>query len=186
MSARPYKIPESVLVVIHTADLQVLLLERADRPGFWQSVTGSKDHPDEPPLLTARREVEEETGIRVVDAGAPPDPAAAEVPLTQLRDWGLQNVYEIYPVWRHRYGPGVTHNTESVFGLQVPRELPIRLAPREHLRCVWLPWREAADRCFSPSNAEAVLQLPRFLGAAAVVTAPPNTEAPPRGEEGAA
>ncbi|UZD55681.1 dihydroneopterin triphosphate diphosphatase [Caldimonas aquatica] len=154
MSPRPYKIPESVLVVIHTDDLQVLLLERADRPGYWQSVTGSKDRADEPYARTAVREVQEETGIVI---GSP------EVPDEALRDWGLENVYEIYPVWRHRYAPGVTHNTEHVFGLLVPREVTVTLAPREHLRYEWLPWREAADRCFSPSNAEAVLQLPRFV-----------------------
>ncbi|MEW6098315.1 MAG: dihydroneopterin triphosphate diphosphatase [Pseudomonadota bacterium] len=154
MSPRPYKIPESVLVVIHTDDLQVLLLERADRPGYWQSVTGSKDRADEPYAQTAVREVQEETGIVI---GSP------EVPDEALRDWGLENVYEIYPVWRHRYAPGVTHNTEHVFGLLVPREVTVTLAPREHLRYEWLPWREAADRCFSPSNAEAVLQLPRFV-----------------------
>lgn len=152
MPSRPYKVPESVLVVIHTADLDVLLIERADHPGFWQSVTGSKDDPQEALRDTAVREVREETGIEV---GSP------EVPLQALRDWGLANVYEIYPVWRHRYAPGVTQNTEHVFGLQVPRDIPVRLAPREHLRHAWLPWREAADRCFSPSNAEAILQLPR-------------------------
>ncbi len=151
---RPPKIPESVLVVIHTVDLDVLLLERADRPGYWQSVTGSKDAPDEPFELTARREVAEETGIVV---------GTVDVPRAHLRDWRMRNVYEIYPVWRHRYAPGVTHNTEHVFGLQVPRDIAITLAPREHLRSEWLPWREAADRCFSPSNAEAVLQLPRFV-----------------------
>ena len=145
--ARPYKIPESVLVVIHTSDLQVLMLERADKPGFWQCVTGSLDAPDEALDATARREVLEETGI----AGG------------ELRDWGLVNVYEIYPVWRHRYAPGVTSNTEHVFGLTVPAGTAVTLAPREHLQYRWLPWREAADLCFSPSNAEAVLQLPRFL-----------------------
>ena len=143
---KPYKIPESVLVVIHTPDLQVLMLERADRPGYWQSVTGSKDRLDEPLAETARREVLEETGI---DGG-------------ELRDWQLSNHYEIYPVWRHRYAPGVTHNREHVFGLTVPSTVPVRLAPREHLQYRWLPWTEAADLCFSPSNAEAVLQLPRF------------------------
>lgn len=150
---RPPKIPESVLVVIHTADLEVLLIERADKPGFWQSVTGSKDAPDEPPAVTARREVFEETGIAI---GSP------EVPLENLRDWQLSNVYEIYPVWRHRYAAGVTHNTEFVFGLRVPRDVPVTLSPREHTAFVWLPWREAADRCFSASNAEAILQLPRL------------------------
>jgi dATP pyrophosphohydrolase len=154
-TAARHKIPESVLVVIHTAALKVLLIERADKPGYWQSVTGSKDRLDEPLVETAVREVEEETGI-VVGSDA--------VPLAYLRDWGLSNVYEIYPVWRHRYAPGVTHNTEHVFGLCVPEGTPVRLAPREHLRHAWLPWREAADRCFSPSNAEAILQLPRFIG----------------------
>ena len=153
---RAHKIPESVLVVIHTPDRQVLLIERADKPGFWQSVTGSKDTPDEPLEQTCRREVAEETDIRI---------GSREVPRAALCDWGLSNVYEIYPVWRHRYAPGVTHNTEHVFGLTVPAGTLVRLNPREHLRFEWLPWREAADRCFSPSNAEAILQLPRFLPA---------------------
>lgn len=150
---KPYKIPESVLVVIHTPDLQVLLIERADHPGYWQGVTGSKDAPDENLAETARREVFEETGFDIQALGA------------DLRDWNLANVYDIYPQWRHRYAPGVTRNTEHVFGLQLPAALTPRLAPREHLSWVWLPWHEAADRCFSPSNAEAVLQLPRFSAA---------------------
>jgi len=148
-----YKIPESVLVVIHSADLHVLLIERADKPGFWQSVTGSKDALDEPLQVTAVREVFEETGISI---------GSDEVPLTQLRDWQLSNVYTIYPAWRQRYAPGVTQNTEHVFGLCVPRDIVITLAPREHLQHRWMPWREAADQCFSPSNAEAILQLPRY------------------------
>jgi dATP pyrophosphohydrolase len=152
------KIPESVLVVIHTADRQVLLIERADKPGYWQSVTGSKDRWDEPLDATCVREVEEETGIAI---------GSVAVPRSALRDWGLRNVYEIYPVWRHRYAPGVTHNTEHVFGLTVASGTPVRLNPREHLRFAWYSWREAADRCFSPSNAEAILQLPRFLPAVA-------------------
>jgi len=156
--ARPPKIPQSVLVVIYTPQRQVLLIERADKPGYWQSVTGSKDSLDEPLEQTCVREVDEETGIVI---------GSAAVPRAALRDWGLSNVYEIYPVWRHRYAPGVTHNTEHVFGLTVPPGTPVRLNPREHLRFGWWPWREAADRCFSPSNAEAILQLPRFLDAAA-------------------
>ena len=147
----PTKIPESVLVVIHTPALEVLLIERADKPGFWQSVTGSLDAPDEPLLDTAARELFEETGI------------VADGERIALCDWGLANIYEIYPVWRHRYAPGVTHNTEHVFSVCVPRETPIVLSPREHLRHVWLPHVEAADRCFSSSNAEAILQLPRRL-----------------------
>ena len=141
-----FKIPESVLVVIHTPQLEVLMMERADHPGYWQCVTGSKDTADEPLEATARREVQEETGI------------ADGV----LRDWQLSNIYTIYPVWRHRYAPGVTENTEHVFGLTVPTQMPVTLAPREHLQYRWLPWREAADLCFSPSNAEAVLLLPQF------------------------
>ena len=148
---RRYKIPESVLVVIHTAALEVLLIERADHPGYCQSVTGSRACADEPLEQTCRREVAEETGIAVDAAGA------------RLVGWGLTNVYEIYPVWRHRYAPGVTHNTEHVYGLTLAARVPVRLAPREHLAYQWLPWREAADRCFSPSNAEAILQLPRFV-----------------------
>ena len=144
---QPFKIPRSVLVVVHTPALDVLLIERADKADYWQSVTGSLDAEDEPLDVTARREVAEETGI------------AEGV----LHDWALENVYEIYPVWRHRYAPGVTHNTEHVFGLTVPGRVPVTLSPREHTALVWLPWREAADRCFSPSNAEAILQLPRFL-----------------------
>ena len=150
---RPPKIPESVLVVIHTAELEVLLLERADQPGFWQSVTGSKDAAGESLVETCIREVEEETGIVI---------GSSAVPLSALRDWQLANVYEIYPVWRHRYAPGVTHNTEHVFGLTVPRGTRGDARPSRAPAHVWLPWREAADRCFSPSNAEAVLQLPRF------------------------
>ena len=151
---RAFKIPQSVLVVIHTRACEVLLIERADKPGFWQSVTGSRQRPDEAFEQTCVREVEEETGIVIGSDAAP---------RTALHDWGLRNVYEIYPVWRHRYAPGVTHNTEHVFGLTVAPDTPVRLNPREHLHFGWWPWREAADRCFSPSNAEAILQLPRFL-----------------------
>ncbi|MEO7399437.1 MAG: dihydroneopterin triphosphate diphosphatase [Polaromonas sp.] len=146
---KAFKIPESVLVVIHTPQLEVLLIARADHPGFWQSVTGSRDAPDEPLLRTAQREVREETGLV-----APP---------AQWRDWALSNIYDIYPVWRHRYAPGVTRNTEHVFGLCLPRPCEVRLNPREHTAWKWLPWLEAADACFSPSNAEAILMLPRFL-----------------------
>lgn len=155
-TAAVHKIPESVLVVIHTAALEVLLIERADNPGFWQSVTGSKDSLDETLVQTCVREVAEETGIQV---------GCSAVAQCALRDWQLINVYEIYPAWRHRYAPGVTHNTEHVFGLTVPAQSVVTLNPREHLRFEWLPWREAADRCFSPSNAEAVLLLPRFVQA---------------------
>ncbi len=144
-----YKIPVSVLVVIHTPDNQVLLLERADHPGWWQSVTGSQD-PDETVLQTAIREVGEETGL---DAHA-----------YLLTDWGQTNVYEIFECFRHRYAPGTTQNTEHVFGLEVAVPLPVRLAPAEHLNFQWLPAEHAAAKCFSPSNAEAIRALIRRAG----------------------
>ncbi len=144
MSA-PHKLPISVLVVIHTAALEVLLLERADRPGFWQSVTGSQDA-GETLRQTARREVFEETGF---DADS-----------FELVDWCRENRYEIFQRWRGRYAPGVTHNTEHVFSLRVPAVRPVKLAAREHLQFLWLPWRDAADKVFSWTNADAIRELP--------------------------
>jgi dihydroneopterin triphosphate diphosphatase len=140
-----YKIPLSVLVVIHTPGLEVLLIERADRPGFWQSVTGSQDE-GETWVETAMREVREETGI---DAGAFP-----------LCDWRVQNRFEIFTRWSGRFAPGTTHNTERVFGLTVPERVPVVLAPREHLRYQWLPWHQAAELVFSWTNADALRLLP--------------------------
>lgn len=141
-----YKIPRSVLVVIHTRDLQVLLMERATAPGFWQSVTGSVDSEDEPLRDTAVREVREETGL---DATA-----------FVLTDWDLENRWEIFTRWRSRFAPGVTHNREHVFGLQLPEEVPVTLAPGEHTASLWLPWQQAAEKTFSWSNRDAILQLP--------------------------
>jgi dATP pyrophosphohydrolase len=141
-----YKNPVSVLVVVHTAALEVLLLERADRPGFWQSVTGSQNE-GETLRETAVRELREETGL---------DAARYE-----LTDWRRQNRYEIYRRWRSRYAPGVTHQTEHVFGLRVPQSLEIALQPREHLRHEWLQWQAAAEKVFSWSNAEAIRELPQ-------------------------
>ncbi len=142
------KQPVSVLVVIHTADLQVLLLERADYPGSWQSVTGSREG-EETTWQTARREVQEETGLDASQYG--------------LSDWQQQNRYEIYPKWRHRYPDGVTHNTEHVLSLLLPAALPVRLAEGEHPRYCWLPWQDAAAKVFSPSNADAIRCLPERL-----------------------
>jgi len=139
------KLPVSVLVVIHTVDREVLLLERARRPGYWQSVTGSLDWADEPFEAAAAREVGEETGI---------DPRAG-----RLCRWNLANTFEIYLQWRHRFAPGVTHNTEHVFGLELAGPLPVVLAPDEHVAYCWLPWREAAAKCFSWSNRDAILML---------------------------
>ena len=147
-----YKIPESVLVVVYTPMLDVLLIKRADtgETAFWQSVTGSKDFVNESLADTAIREVLEETGIDAMRSDC------------FLQDWQLQNVYGIYPQWRHRYAPEVTQNTEHLFGLCVPSGTIITLSPTEHIAYQWLPYKEAADACFSPSNAEACLQLTRF------------------------
>ena len=147
MSEAPaYKIPRSVLVLIHTPDLQVLLMERVPWPGFWQSVTGSVDRIDEPLRETAIREVKEETGLDATSY--------------ELSDWGIDNRYEIFKQWRSRYAPGVTHNQERVFGLLLPEPMPVAVEPREHYGYIWLPWQEAADKCFSWSNRDAILALP--------------------------
>ena len=146
------KLAVSVLVVVHTAALEALLLERAGRLGYWQSVTGSLERVDEPLEAAAAREVREETGI---EAGR-----------GRLRRWNVVNTFEIYAEWRHRFAPGTTHNTEHVFGLELPGRLPVALAPQEHSAYLWLPWREAARQCFSWSNRDAV----RMLGERAVIT----------------
>ena len=139
-----YKIPVSVLVVIHTTDLQVLLLERTDHPGYWQSVTGSQN-PGETLHQTALREVSEETGLNAADYS--------------LTDWQIENQYEIYEEWRWRYAPDVKINTEHVFGLCLPDIMPVKIAAREHLNYIWLPWQQAAEKVFSRSNADAILSL---------------------------
>lgn len=145
-----FKRPVSVLVVIHTPDLQVLLLERSAHPGYWQSVTGSQEA-GETLAQTALREVSEETGF-LVSAAA-------------LKDWQQRNTYEIFPEWRHRYPAGVTHNTEHVFSLEIPAERPVLLAPAEHTAFLWLPYSQAATRCFSSSNRDAILRLPAMTRA---------------------
>lgn len=146
-----HKIPVSTLVVVHTPDLRVLLIERADAPGYWQSVTGSQE-PGETLEATATRELREETGIDAARYGG-------------LRDWRMSNVYEIYPRWRHRYAPGTTQDTEHVFALEVPEPIAVRLDPREHLAYRWLPHDEAAAACFSWTNRDAILNLPSNVAA---------------------
>ncbi|MBE9609691.1 dihydroneopterin triphosphate diphosphatase [Chitinilyticum piscinae] len=140
-----YKQPISVLVVVHTPDLQVLLLERTDFTEAWQSVTGGRDG-DESLWQTACREVLEETGLRA-EQGV-------------LRDWQYCSDFEIYELWRHRYAPGVTTNTEHVFSLEIPEAQAVSLSAREHRRFRWVPWQQAAEMVFSPSNAEAIRMLP--------------------------
>jgi dATP pyrophosphohydrolase len=145
----PHKIPISTLVLVATPDLKVLLIERADAAGYWQSVTGSQE-PGETLRETANRELLEETGIDAAAYGG-------------LADWKLSTVYEIYPRWRDRYAPGTTHNTEHVFALEVPEPVAVRLDPREHRSYVWLPWEEAAAKCFSWSNRDAIRLLPQRI-----------------------
>jgi dihydroneopterin triphosphate diphosphatase len=120
-------------------------MERAARPGFWQSVTGSLDRLDEPLEQAAARELKEET--------------AMDVALGKLVRWDVTNTFEIYATWRHRFAPGVTHNTEHVFGFKLPARMPVILSPDEHTAFEWLPWREAADKCFSWSNRDAIRML---------------------------
>jgi len=143
-----YKIPISVLVVIHTPDLQVLLLERADHPSYWQSVTGSQ-HQGETLSQTAAREIAEETGL---DAAS-----------FLLTDWNLLSKYEIFQEWRWRYAPEVTHNTEYAFGLLLPEPIPVTVSAREHLRYAWLPQQEAVEKVFSWSNAKAIRKLRHMI-----------------------
>ena len=146
------KLPLSVLVVVHTAEMEVLLLERAQRPGFWQSVTGSLERPDEAFEAAAARELHEETGIEAADG--------------RLRRWNVAYTFEIYAQWRHRFAPGVTHNTEHLFSLELAHPAPVTLAPQEHTASAWLPWREAARKCFSWSNRDAILMVGAALLAA--------------------
>ena len=158
-----YKIPQSILAVIYTKDLDVLLIERADRPGFWQSVTGSRDSLAEKLEQTAIREIFEETGIAVVDTVTDHAPAKRQVARRYLTDWKIEHDFEIFSVWRHRFAPGVTTNTEHVFGLQVPVRFDVVLEPKEHLNAIWLPWKDAAQKCFSWTNREAIEQLPGHI-----------------------
>ncbi|MCL2021507.1 MAG: dihydroneopterin triphosphate diphosphatase [Betaproteobacteria bacterium] len=148
-TSRQWKQPVSVLVVVHrpTPDgngREILLLERANHPGYWQSVTGSLEV-GETPLLAACREIREETGL-VIQA-------------EDLLDWHLCETYEIFPEWRHRYAPGVTRNSEHFFSLAVARTAPIRLSPHEHRAFCWQPAEQAAKLCFSPSNQAAIQAL---------------------------
>lgn len=150
MSPSGFKLPESVLVLVHTPALEILLLERKDPKGFWQSVTGSLEH-GETPLDAARRELAEETGLQV----------AADA----LLDWQHRNRFEIHTRWRHRYAPDVTHNTEHVFSLSLPSARAVRLAPDEHTRQTWLPAEIAAGKVFSWTNRDAIIALARRLRA---------------------
>jgi dATP pyrophosphohydrolase len=137
-----FKRPESVLVVVHTDDNQVLQLLRREPAGFWQSVTGSLRE-GETPLKAAWRELREETGL---DGGA------------GLTDGGVINRYPIHPAWRHKYAPEVHENTEYVFHLGLSERWDITLSP-EHLEYRWLPREQAADAAGSATDKAAILAL---------------------------
>lgn len=143
-----FKRPVSVLVVIHTREPEILLLERALHPGYWQSVTGSQED-DESLIETAAREVREETGIVVATSN--------------IVDWQTTNTFEIFEEWRHRYAPNVRHNEEHVFSLEVDKDLPVHISPAEHIAYCWLDYQRAAAKVFSWSNRDAILQLPKRL-----------------------
>ena len=146
-AAKPLKQPVSVLVVLHDGNGNILLIERADRAGFWQSVTGSIEA-GETLAQTALREVQEETGITLSDG--------------QLHDWQQSRQYEIYPHWRHRYPPGITRNTEHVFSARIAPDTVIMLS-KEHTAFCWLERTDAAEKVFSPSNRQAILELAEHL-----------------------
>lgn len=144
-----FKLPESVLVVVHTLGGDVLLLERIQPPGWWQSVTGSLE-PGEAPRDAAVRELAEETGL------------AAD----GLVDLGLSQRFAILPAWRHRFAPGVTENLEHAFALQLAMPAHVRLSATEHLRHIWLPMPAALDRATSHTDRAAIELAGRLLASA--------------------
>lgn len=137
-----YRRPESVLVLIYDTQHQVLLLERSDVAGYWQSVTGSLE-PGETPAQAARRELFEETGL-------------SESRSHPLQDLRRQVRFTIPPRWQHRFAPHITTNLEHQFALQVPAGTPVRLSPDEHLRAAWLSAGQALKQVSSWSNREAI------------------------------
>lgn len=145
LAAKPLKIPRSVLVIAFTPERKVLLIERADFAGFWQSVTGSQED-GELWAATAQRELMEETGFDATLYGG-------------VIDLHYRNVYRIYPRWRHRYPPDVTHNEERCFAVRLPSAITPRLAALEHVAYEWISLETAALRATSWSNVCALRNL---------------------------
>jgi dATP pyrophosphohydrolase len=135
-----FKRPESVLVVVYTRNGQVLLLERNDWPDFWQSVTGSLNS-DEIPLMSAERELTEETGLTPLQG--------------DLHDCGESQWFDIYPQFQHRYAPGVTQNLEHVFCFVLEKPIEITLS-KEHKSYCWVTKEKALANMTSSTNHQAI------------------------------
>jgi dihydroneopterin triphosphate diphosphatase len=137
------KRPESVLVLVYTPDAEILILERRQPTGFYQSVTGSLEW-GEGHAEAALRELREETGL---------DPETSPAPCH------LEADFEIHPAWRHRFPPGTESNHETVFCWRAPGPLPIRINPDEHVSWQWLPFDRALEAMSSWTNRRALLQV---------------------------
>ncbi len=138
-----FKIPESVLVVVHTHNADVLLIKRVVS-GHWQSITGSLDFIGESPEAAARRELCEETGIRASD---------------NLKNWHTTHDFEIIDVMKRHFAPTVTHNKEHAFSIKLADRCEIVLNPKEHSRYVWLPFELAAEKMWSWTNRAMLQQI---------------------------
>jgi 8-oxo-dGTP pyrophosphatase MutT (NUDIX family) len=139
-----FRRPESVLVVVHTAARECLLLKRVLPADFWQSVTGTLGW-EETAEAAAAREVREETGL---------DPRG-------LRDSGERRTFPILPAWRHRFAPDVKENIEHAWYLEIPDRAAVKLNPAEHSAYEWLPLEQAIARVSSWTNREALERLRR-------------------------
>ena len=137
----PFKRPESVLVVIYSTCGKVLLLQRKDRPDFWQSVTGSLEW-EESAESAAKRELFEETGL------------SGEA----IVNCHTSNSFTLFPHWRHRYPPRVRRNREHLFLVACESPSAVTLSPSEHLAYEWMDWQLAAEKVFSWTNRTAIEQ----------------------------